>query len=463
MNARKRLLPVLVLVLLAASAAQAAFKLPAPEKLTLKNGIVVYFLKTAEVPMVSFRLYLKGAGSAQEPAEFEGIAGMTADQIMKGTAKMGADAVAEALDFMGARLDFSAAEEYAAISAESLSEHFPKVLDIASACLTQPAFLDDEFKKSREIALNELKSIKDNPGRAVRNYFQKAYFGTHPLGHFASGTEESLARMTVADVRAYYKKYYGPKGAIGALVGDIEKKQALALLNAAFGGWKGADVPTAAMPPLPEPKGIKLLLVDKPDATQAYWILGAPGYAFGDKITPQATVMNTLFGGRFTSWLVTELRIKRGLTYHADSSFRTFRIGGLFQANSYTRNEKIGEMLDILFDLLKKVRTEGFKPEEIESSRNYVQGQFPPTLETNGAKANAYVQLAFNHIGFDYYDKYLAGIQATTQASAKEAAIKLIPLENYVLVVVGKADEIRDQLKKYGTWTEKKITDPGFK
>ncbi|MHB8054973.1 MAG: M16 family metallopeptidase [Candidatus Aminicenantales bacterium] len=462
MKARTRLLPVLVLVLLAASPAQAAFKLPAPEKLALKNGIVVYFLKTTEVPLISFRLNLKGAGSAQEPAELEGIAGMTADQIMKGTAKMGAEAVAEALDFMGARLDFSAADEFASISVDCLSEHFPKVLDIASACLTQPAFLDDEFGKAREIALNDLKSVKDNPGRAVRNYFLKAYFGTHPLGHFASGTEASLAKMTAADVRAYYKKFYGPKGAIGALVGNIEKKRALDLLNAAFGGWKGAEVKAAALPPLPEPKGIKLVLIDKPDATQAYWILGAPGYALGDKITPQASVMNTLFGGRFTSWLSTEMRIKRGLTYGAGSQFQSFRIGGLFQANSYTRNEKIGEMLDILFDLLKKVRTDGFAPEEIESSRNYIQGQFPPTLETNGAKANAYVRLAFNNLGFDYYDKYLAGIQATTQASAKEAAVKLIPTESYVLVVVGKADEIRDQLKKFGTWTERKISDPGF-
>jgi len=462
MNARKRLLPVLVLALLSASLAQAAFRLPAPEKLTLKNGIVVYFLKTSEVPMVSFRLSFKGAGPVQEPAEFEGIADLTAELIMKGTAVLGADAVAEALDFMGARVDLSAGEESAILSSECLSEHFPKVLEIASSCLTAPALLDDEFAKSRDIRLNGLKSVKDNPGRAVRNYFIKAYFGDHPLGHLSSGTEESLAKMTGAEVRAYYKKFYGPAGAIGALVGNIEKKQALELLNKAFGGWKGAKVPAAAMPPLPEPKGIKLLLVDKPDATQAYWILGAPGYALGDKITPQAAVMNTLFGGRFTSWLGTEMRIKRGLTYGAGSGFQSYRNGGVFQANSYTRNEKIGEMLDILFDLLKKARTEGFSAVEVESSRNYVLGQFPPTLEANAAKAGSFVRLALYNLGFDYYDKYLAGIQATTQASVNEAAVKLIPDGNYVLVVVGKAAEIRDQLKKYGVWAEKKISDAGF-
>jgi predicted Zn-dependent peptidase len=111
--------------------------------------------------MVSFRLNLKGAGPAQEPAAFEGIADLTAELIMKGTASMGADAVAEALDFLGARVGFSAGEESAVLSAECLSEHFPKVLEIASSCLTAPALLDDEFSKSRNIRLNGLKSVKD--------------------------------------------------------------------------------------------------------------------------------------------------------------------------------------------------------------------------------------------------------------------------------------------------------------
>jgi zinc protease len=462
MSRRTRLLSALALVLLLAAAAQAAFKLPAPERLTLKNGITVYYLKTSEVPLVSFRLYLKGAGSAQEPAALEGIAGLTADQIMKGTAGMNADQVAEALDFLGARAGVSASDEYASVSADCLAEHFAKVLDILSACLTKPAFAEEEFVKARNIRLNQLKSAKDNPGAAVRYYFLKAYFGAHPLGHLPSGSEESLAAMTAADIRAYYEKSYGSRGALGALVGDIDKAEALRLLNAAFGGWKGAAPPAATMPPLPEPKGIKLILIDKPDATQAYWILGAPGFSLKDAVNPTAEVMNTLFGGRFTSWLSTEMRIKRGLTYGARSNFQTFRGGGLFQASSYTRNEKIGEMLDILFDLLGKAGREGFSAEEIESSRNYIQGQFPPTLETNAAKANAYVRLAFYGLGFDYYDRFLSGVQATTQATAKEAAARLIPTKNYVLVVVGKAAEIRDQLKKFGTWTEKKITDPGF-
>ena len=182
----------------------------------------------------------------------------------------------------------------------------------------------------------------------------------------------------------------------------------------------------------------------------------------GDRITAAASVMNTLFGGRFTSWLNTELRIKRGLTYGASTGFRNWAAGGTFGASSYTKNDKIGEMLDITFGLLEKGGAQGFSPDEVESSRNYIQGQFPPTLETNARKAGAYVRLAFYGLGFDYYDKYLAAIGKVTPAEAKAAAAALLPRADYVLVVVGKAADIKPQLQKYGTWQEKKISDPGF-
>jgi predicted Zn-dependent peptidase len=460
---KTRTIAALILIALAAALpAQAAFKLPAPEKILLKNGITVYYLRTTETPIVSFRLMLRGAGSAQEPAALEGIASLTAELLQKGTATLSADGVAEAVDFMGARFGVNTGEEMVTLSADSLSEHFPRLLAIAADCLTGPAFSADEFQKAVKTRRDSLKAVKDSPGAAVRSYFAKAYYGSHPLGHLSNGTEESLAKMTLADVQAYYKTYYGPAKAVAAVVGDIDRAALVTLLNAALGKWKGAKVAVTALPPLPKPQGIKLLLVDKPDATQAYWILGAPGYALGDPVTPAAAVMNTLFGGRFTSWLMTELRIKRGLTYGANSSFATFSSGGTFTASSYTKNDKIGEMLQIVFDLLKKARIEGFTAEELTSSRNYIQGQFPPTIETNASKAGAYARLAFFGLGFDYYDRYLAGVQGTDPQAAQAAAAKLLPSDGYVLVVVGKKAEIKAQLDRFGTWAEKKISDPGF-
>lgn len=454
----------LIAVLAAAASPAAAAQLPAPEKLVLKNGMTVYYLKNTDLPVVSFRMIIRGAGSAFEPAEAEGAANLAATLMMKGTAKMDADAVAEALDFMGANLGISAAEEYAQVSGDSLSQHFPRLLEIAADCLTSPSFKDEEFVKERARRIDSLKAAKDNPAAAVRYYFQKAYFGAHPLGHLAMGTESSLKKMNVQAVKDFYAAHFRPDQAVAAVAGAVEKDKLAALLESTLGRWAkpAGAAPAETIPALPKPKGKKLLLVDKPDATQAYFAMGAPGYPMGDKITPQAAVMNTLWGGRFTSWLNSELRIKRGLTYGASSYFRTWVVGGTFTASSYTKNDKIGEMLDITFGLLGKGAKEGFSPEEVESGRNYIQGQFPPTMETNASKAGAYVRLAFYGLGFDYYDKYLAAIGQVSVESAKAAAAELLPQGDFVLVVVGKASEIRPLLKKYGTWQEKKITDPDF-
>jgi len=458
----KPLAVALIAVLAAPAFAAAASQLPAPEKIVLKNGLTVYYLRNSDLPVVSFRMFVRGAGTAFAPAGEEGVAGLTAALMTKGTAKMDAEAIAEALDFMGASFSVSAADEYAQVSGDSLTQHFPRLMEIAAGCLTGPSFKDEEFAKERARQVDSLKSLKDNPGAAVRSYFRKAYFDGHPLGRVAS--EPSLAKITLQAVREFYARRFRPDRAIAAVVGDIERERLVELLEATLGPWANPAGAAAseAIPPLPRPKGKTLVLIDKPDATQAYFVMGAPGYAMGDKVTPQATVMNTLWGGRFTSWLNTELRIKRGLTYGASSLFWTWAPGGVFQASSYTKNDKIVEALDLTFGLLAKGGREGFSAEEVESGRNYIQGQFPPTLETNASKAGAYVRLAFYRVGFDYYDKYLAAIAKVSPAEVKAAAAALLPQNDYVLVVVGRAADVLPQLKKYGTWQEKKITDAGF-
>lgn len=464
MKRRVLLAAALVFLLLAPAAGGAALRFPAPEKIVLRNGITVYYLENPDVPLVSLRMFIRGAGTAFEPAASEGAAGLTAELLLKGTARMDADAVSEALDFMGASLDFAAADEYLQVGAESLAEHFPRLMEIAVDCLAGPAFRPEEFAKEQARRIDAIKAVKDDPGRAVRHYFQKAYFGAHPMGHLSIGTESSLGKMTVRDVKSFYASSVRPERAVAAVVGDINKAKLAGLLEATLGKWKGAGpaAPPEALPALPSPKGKKLVLVDKPDATQAYFLLGAPGYAMGDKVTPEASLMNTLFGGRFTSWMVTELRIKRGLTYNARSSFQAWAGGGLFTASSYTQNSRIGEMFDIVYELLRKGAREGFSAEETESARNYILGQFPPTLEANANKASACVRLAFYKLGFDHYDKYLAGVGAADVAAVNRAAAKFLPIDDYVLVVVGKAADIKPQLAKFGTWEEKKITDPDF-
>jgi len=439
-------------------------KLPEPEKIILDNGMTIYYLHDNSLPVVSFQFMMVGAGTAYEPAGIEGISDFTAEMLLRGNSAMTADEIAGELDFLGSTLRVRSSEEFMTMTGFCVSEYFPKLIEIASVSLISPSFKDDEIKKEVFKRMENITSIKDDAQDAMSYYFQKAYFGKHPMGNLDIGNKDSLKRLNKIKVENYFNTYYRPDSLKLAVVGNVDKKTLIDLLNKNFGKWNNPDgkKPNLEIPALPEIKGKRLLLIDKPDATQTYFILGSPGYSRNDKIETEARIIRTLFGGRFTSWLNTELRIKRGLTYGARCRMTSYKDGGIIQSLSFTQNKNIGQMLDIVFDLHSKARSEGFSATEVESARNYILGQFPPRLERGIAKAAAYIDLAYYNLGFDYYTKLLSSISKAEKPAIDKAALKLLPQDNFVLVLIGKADEIIPLLEKYGKFEVRKISAPGF-
>ena len=248
---------------------------------------------------------------------------------MKGAAGKTALQIAEALDYTGASLNLSAADEYLSISGQSLAKYWPDLLQLTGDCLLRPTFSEGEFSKEVDRRIDQIMAVKDEPSSAIRPYFRKAYFGDHPFGHLAMGSESSLRTIKINDVTRLYHDVLQPNQTILAVVGDFAPLELRSLLEKNFANWKNraAANPASVLPALPVPHGKKCLLIDKADASQAYFVLGAPGIAMGNKRTASAQVMNTLFGGRFTSWLNNELRVKRGLTYGARSSLETWKLG----------------------------------------------------------------------------------------------------------------------------------------
>jgi len=458
----KRLSGFALFILFLTATLGAANYLPPPQRMVLGNGLTVLLHSDNELPLVSFRLLVPGAGTVAEKTD--GLADLTMQLLLKGTVSRTASQVAEELDRLGVTLRCGAQEEYAEMSGSSLAENFARLLALASDCLLVPAFSPDEFAKERQRRIDAIRQIQDEPSQAVRQYFRKVYFGAHPLGSLKSGTEPTLQKMTVADVRAFYQRGLRPEKAVLAVCGRIAAKDLKRLLASTLGRWPRPAEPAAeaVLPPFPAVTGRTCVLIDKPDASQAYFILGVPGLPFGDAASPQAEVMNTLFGGRFTSWLNSELRIKRGLTYGARSALQSWRPGGIFTVSSYTKNDQIGEMLAITFELLARGRSAGFSDLEVESARNYILGQFPPSLESLNSKTRAYSDLFFYGLGFDYYDGLMARVAKAPLADVNRIAAALLPEKNYALVVVGKAEDIRKQLEPFGPFQERRISAGDF-
>jgi predicted Zn-dependent peptidase len=234
-------------------------------------------------------------------------------------------------------------------------------------------------------------------------------------------------------------------------------------LEAAFGGWRAASAAVPIAPPPSPLQGRRVLLVDKPGATQTYFWLGNVGASRTDPARTAQSVVNTVFGGRFTSMLNTELRIKSGLTYGASSSFDRARQPASFSIQSYTQTEKTTDAIDLALATLDRLHADGLDAATLDSSKQYLLGQFPPTIETNGQLAGRLTDLVFYALGPDDVDQYAARVGAVDGSVVKATTQASFPASgNLAIVLIGDAARIGDAVKKYGPVTKMSITDPAY-
>jgi predicted Zn-dependent peptidase len=206
-----------------------------------------------------------------------------------------------------------------------------------------------------------------------------------------------------------------------------------------------------------------VLLVDKPGATQTYFWLGNVGASRTDPERTAQSVVNTVFGGRYTSMLNTELRVKTGLTYGARSSFDRLAQPGAFAITSFTATETTVPAVDLALETLERLHRDGLDATTLASAKSYMLGQFPPTIETNGALAGRLAELMLYGLGAEDVDQFASRVTAVDEATVRRIIGKSFPAtKELAIVLIGDATRIRADIAKYGPVTEMKITDPRF-
>ncbi len=462
----KRILPALLLAFVAsalpAAAQDGTLKLPPSKKVKLKNGMTLLLMEQHEVPIVSFNFVVK-SGSVADPAGKEGLAEMTAGLLRKGTKTRTADQISNELDFVGGTLEADATYDFTVGRAEFVRKDLAKGLELLSDVLLNPTFPQTEVTKLQQQSIDAVKAAKDEAGAVIGNYYNAFLFGAHPYARSTDGDEKSLAAITRADVESFYRTNYTPSNVILAAVGDFSTAEMEKMLTDRFGAWAGRPAPAVTLAEPTAAAGKRLLLIDKPDSTQTFFQIGNVGVPRTSPDRVAIGVVNTLFGGRFTSMLNTELRIKSGLTYGARSLFDQRKTRGPFVISTYTRNETTAQAIDMALDVLKRLHEKGITEEELKSAKAYLKGQFPPRIETTDQLAALIAQYEFFGLDESEVNSYYARIDAMTLADANRVIKQYFPQENLVFVLIGKASEIEPVVKKYApTLSRKSISDPGF-
>jgi zinc protease len=437
-------------------------KLPPYKKVKLKNGMTILLMEQHEVPLVSFSFIVK-TGSVADPSGKEGLAALTAGLLRKGTKARPADQISAELDFIGGQLLSNAGVDYTIGRAEFVKKDIDKGLDLLADVMLNPSFPQDEVTKLIKQSVDGIISAKDQAEGVIGVYFNAYLYGKHPYGRPANGDEKSLASITRDDVLKFYQTYYAPSNVILAAAGDFNSAEMEKLLSEKFGPWPAKTPPAIDLPESAPQQGRRLLLVDKPDSTQTYYQIGNIGIARNNPDRVYLNVLNTLFGGRFTSMLNDGLRVSSGLTYGARSSFDQRKSRGPFIISTFTSNENTEKAVDLTLDILKRLHEKGITEEDLKSAKNYIKGQFPPQIETNDQLAGLIAQLEFFDLDGRDINEYYAKIDAMTLADAQRVIKQYFPLENLVFVLIGRSGEIESIAKKYAPKIDtRSISQPGF-
>jgi len=449
--------------LLSATALAQGVTLPAIERLELDNGVVIVLLEKRDVPLVGLEAVIRG-GAVSDPDDRAGMASLLAGLLEKGAGERNAAEFVEAVDSVGGVLSATAGLESITISGEFLARDEALMVELLVDMLRSPALSDAEITKLRDRRIEFIRAAKDGDPRRLTPIYGAAFlFGEHPYGTPVNGDEASLARISPADVRGYYRDYFGADRLIISIAGDIDAGAMLEKLSRAFSDWGAA---TAPLPAFAAPKptiGRRVLLVDKPGATQSYFWIGNVGVSMNYDSRAELDIANTLFGGRFTSMLNDELRTKVGLTYDARSSLRRPSKAGSVAIISSTKPETTTEAIDLALSLLTKLRDEGVADDMIVSGKSYILGQFPPRFETAEQLATQFAALEAYGLDESYINDYGEAI-ASADGEAIRSVIKDVYPEpdNLVFAIIGDADLLREQVARYGDVTEMSITDPRF-
>lgn len=438
------------------------FSLPPYEKLTLSNGLTVYLMERREVPLIYFAAVFP-AGAIND-GEKNGLASFTSEALLFGTKNFSKNQIEETFDFLGANININAGTETSTLSASFIKDDAGRILPMLKEIIVDPVFPSEEISKRQQRWLVELEQAKESPRSVIRSYFNKFIFSNSGYGNPVNGTSTGITAITPIDIQNFYKSNYQPSLSAIAIVGDFSSSEMKEQISSLFENWKASEIDGIKRFETPELKFEKsrVLLVNKNDSYETTFLIGGMGVTRNNPDFVGLQVINTILGGRFTSWLNDELRVNSGLTYGARSLFLPYKYTGTFLISTFTKTSTTIRAIDLALETYNRLWENGIDDKTLSSAKNYIKGQFPPDYETSGDLANLLTEMFYFGLDDSFINDFEKNVDDMTVEKSKNLINKYFPKDKLQFVVIGKAEDIRSGVSKYGEVIEKEITSEGF-
>jgi len=421
------------------------------ERVVSPGGIEAWLIEDHQAPVLAVEFQFVGPTRAGDPPDLEGRAMMAAALMGEGAGPYESQDFHRRLEDRAIQLSFEARQDSLAGGLKTLTVHRAEALRLTSLALTQARFDDEAVDRIRQAALASLRHQRGNPMTAASRLFYRTVFPDHGYGRDGDGTAESLARITVTDMRALLARRLVREQMLVAVCGDIRAAELAPLLDELFGGLPAAGAggagtgpggvagaePESAVPDIRAAGGGETLVLQR-TMPQTILLLGEQGLKRDDPAWYTLQVLNHILGGgSFSSRLVEEVREKRGLAYAVATHAVPLDHGALIVASASTANARAGEALALIRDEWRRIGAEGVTEQEVDDARTYLKGSFPLQFSSTAAIAELLLQIRRYNLGIDYLERRNAYLDAVTVTGVRELARRLLDPDRLTVVAVG--------------------------
>lgn len=425
----------------AAPATTAAAKTEARTSMKIQHvkspgGIEAWLVEEHSVPLLALRFVFDG-GNTQDPASKEGVANFMTAMLDEGAGDFDHTRFQERMEELAFRMSFEDARDAFYGNFETLSANRDASLDMLRLAITKPRFESEAVDRIRKQLLASLAFAAKSPDKVAGRAWSATAFAGHPYGRPADGTPQSVAAITRDDLETYRQKNFARDTLRVVAVGDINAIELGAILDRVFGDLpaKAELAPVATV----EPSAKEKLNVIEMDVPQSVVQFGMAGLARKDKDFLPGFILNQILGGGgFASRLTEEVREKRGLAYSVYSYLQPYKHAAIFGGGVATKNEEVGQSLDVIRAELKRMADDGPTAAEFANAKSYLTGSFALRFDSNSKIASQLLWMLQEEMGIDYVEKRNALVEAVTLDDVKRVAKRLLKSDDLIITVVGK-------------------------
>jgi zinc protease len=422
-------------------AAPLPFAPPSIEELRLSNGARMIVVTNRRLPVLAISAVVDGAGS-REDRGMPGLAALTADMLDDGTRSSDGAALLRDLELAGTHHAIRISSDSASVQLVTSSDLSRYPITLLADMLRNPRFDEADLERIRKLRLAELEQRRQRARTTAAQVFDRVTFGAHPYASPAEGHKASVAKLTAADVRAFWRRTYAPSSLTLIMAGDIDRERARSLAESSFGAWKHATTPSPA-PPLGA-FAPQLAFVDAPGAAQSVVLIGRRAPAAGEQQIA-ADVANAIVGGGIGARLDRKLHEELALTLGASASFWRGRWAGSWAAATTFATDNTIAGIRAALEVIEQARST-IGAAELARAKSDLLAAAQQSFETSAGTARALERIVAQGLPSDWYTTYATRLAALTVADVQAAA----NWQDLAVVIVGDWVKLGPQVGELG-------------